>query len=87
VTGPEQGLIGADPSRLYPVAGIDLSTLARLCDAALGATGIVDGVVESPYLLKIGTGLRWYVPVQSLSRRSTSKTYRVAPDGTKPEVF
>jgi hypothetical protein len=87
VSGPEQGLIGVDPSRLYPVAGLDLTSLARLCDAAVPATGIADGVVDSPYLLKIGTGLRWYIPVQSTSRRSTAKTYRVAPDGTKPEVF
>jgi len=87
VTGPEQGPIGVDPARLYPVAGLDVSNLARLCDAALGATGIADGVVDSPYLLKIGTGLRWYIPVQSSSRSSTRKTYRVAPDATKPEVF
>lgn len=87
VTGPEQGIIGVDPARVYPVAGLDLTNLARLCDAAIGATGIADGTVDSPYLLKIGTGLRWYIPVKSTSRASNQKTYRVAPDGTKPEVF
>jgi len=87
VTGPKQGAIGVDPARLYPVAGLDVSNLARLCDAALGATGIADGVIDSPYLLKIGTGLRWYIPVRSTSRASTQKTYRVAPDATKPEIF
>jgi len=80
-------VIGVDPSRVYPVAGLNLSNLARLCDAAIGATGIADGVVDSPYLLKIGTGLRWYIPVQNQSRGSSNKTYRVAPDGAKPEVF
>lgn len=87
VSGPEQGLIGVDPSRLYPLAGLDLSNLARLCDAAVGSTQIPDGQVESPYLIKIGAGLRWYIPVQSTSRRSTNKTYRVAPDGTKADIF
>lgn len=87
VTGPDQGLIGVDPARVYPVAGLDLTNLARLCDTAIGATGIADGTVDSPYLLKIGTGLRWYIPVKSTSRASTQRTYRVAPDGTKPEVF
>ena len=87
VSGPEQSTIGVDPSRLFPLAGLDLSNLARLCDAALGATGIPDGVIESPYLLKITAGLRWYIPVQSEARATTRKTYRVAPDGTRPEVF
>lgn len=87
VTGPEQGTIGVDPSKVFPVAGLDLTNLARLCDAAIGASGIADGLVENPYLLKVGAGLRWYIPVQSESRKSTRKTYRVAPDGTKPEVF
>lgn len=87
VTGPEQGLIGVDPARVYPVAGLDLTNLARLCDAAIGATGIADGVIESPYLLKLPSGLRWYIPVQSTSRRSTQKTYQVAPDGTQGIVF
>lgn len=87
VTGPEQSTIGVDPAKLFPLAGLDLSNLARLCDAALGATGIADGGIDSLYLLKIGTGLRWYIPVQSTSRSSNRKTYRVAPDGTKPETF
>ena len=65
VTGPEQGASGVDPAKLYPLAGLDLSNLARLCDAALGATGIPDGVIESLYLLKINRGLTWYIPVQS----------------------
>ncbi|MEO5679687.1 MAG: TIM44-like domain-containing protein [Acidimicrobiales bacterium] len=87
VSGPEQAIIGADPSRFYPVAGLDLSNLARLCDAALGASGIADGIIESPYLLKLPNGLRWYIPVQSLSRGSTRKTYQVGADGSKPIVF
>jgi len=86
-SGPEQGLIGADPKDFYPVAGLDLSNLARLCDAALGATGIPDGVIDSPYLLKISRGLTWYIPVQSQSRSSNHKTYWAAPDGSKPQVF
>ena len=87
VTGPEQGASGVDPGKLYPLAGLDLSNLARLCDAALGATGIPDGVIESPYLLKINRGLTWYIPVQSESRSSNRKTYWAAPDGSKPHVF
>lgn len=87
VTGPEQSLIGVKPTELFPLAGLDLSTLTRLCDAAIPATGIPDGVVESPYLLRLNTGLRWYIPVQSTSRRSTQKTYQVAPDGTQGIVF
>jgi hypothetical protein len=88
VTGPEQSIIGInDLSKLYPLAGLDLSNLAKLCDAALGAVGIPDGVIESPYLLKIQRGLTWYIPVQSESRSSTRKTYWVAPDGSKPAVF
>jgi hypothetical protein len=88
VTGPEQSIIGInDPSKLYPLAGLELSNLAKLCDAALGAVGIPDGVIESPYLLKIQRGLTWYIPVQSESRSSTRKTYWVAPDGSKPAVF
>ena len=88
VTGPEQSIIGInDVSKLYPLAGLELSNLAKLCDQALAAVGIPDGVIDSPYLLKIQRGLTWYIPVQSESRSSTRKTYWVAPDGTKPAVF
>jgi hypothetical protein len=87
VTGPEQSSIGVKPADLYPLAGLELSNLAKLCDAALGAVGIPDGVIDSPYLLKINRGLTWYIPVQSESRSSNKKTYWVAPDGSKPAVF
>lgn len=87
VTGPEQAPIGLKQDRLYPLAGLDLSNLAKLCDAALGAVGIPDGVIDSPYLLKIHRGVTWYIPVQSQSRSSTRKTYWAAPDGSNPAVF
>jgi len=87
VTGPEPGLIPVDPTRLYPLTGVDLTSLARLCDAALRATGVAGGVVQRPYLVKVGADLRWHIPVESLSSRSASKTYRVAPDGTGAEVL
>ena len=87
VTGPEQALIGVKATELYPLAGLDLSSLTRLCDAAIPATGIADGIIDSPYLLRLNTGLRWYIPVQSESRSSTRKTYQVGPDGSKPIVF
>ncbi len=87
VTGPEQRPIGIKAADLYPLAGLQVSNLAKLCDAALAAAGIPDGVIDSPYLLKISRGLTWYIPVQSESRSSTRKTYWVAPDGSKPAVF
>ena len=87
VTGPEQATVGLKQDRLYPLAGLDLSHLAKLCDAALGAVGIPDGVIDSPYLLKIHRGVTWYIPVQSQSRSSTRKTYWAAPDGSNPAVF
>jgi len=87
LTGPEQAIIGVQAADLFPLAGLDVSNLARLCDAALGAVGIPDGTIESPHLLRFSDGLRWDIPVQSESRGSSRKTYRVAPDGTKPEVF
>lgn len=82
-----QGRSSVQSEAFFDATSVDVSNLEALANTALGATGIPDGVIDHPYLLKITTGLRWYIPVQSTARAGNSKTYRVAPDGTGADVF
>ena len=82
-----QGRSSVQPDAFFDATAVDVSNLESLANTALGATGIPDGIIDHPYLLRISMGLRWYIPVQSTARAGNAKTYRVAPDGSGAEVF
>lgn len=82
-----QGRSSVQADTFFDATAVDVSNLEALCNTALGATGVPDGIVDHPYLLGIVGQLRWYIPVQSASRPGSTKTYRVAPDGSGAEVF